>query len=128
MNSKEYTPVAFFKLCPEQPRHSLNRCLYIFVIFSYPTFGNPRIPHFSDVPTLPIRGGSLASVCFFFGGILHSLDKVMKYSDFNSHTKRRSELAGGTCSQRLHLSIQILEGLVSILFPMNKENEQNNAP
>ena len=45
-----------------------------FVINAYPTFGNPKMPHFRDVPTRPIRGGSLTSVCFFFGGIFHSAE------------------------------------------------------
>ena len=39
---------------------------------SYPTFGSPTMPHLSDVPKRPKRGGGLAEAAasFFFGGIL----------------------------------------------------------
>ena len=47
------------------------------LIYTYPTFGNPTIPHFNEVPTLPIRPGFFSSTCFFFGGIL-SLYKIAK--------------------------------------------------
>jgi hypothetical protein len=37
----------------------------------FPTFGKPTMPHFSDVPKRPIRGGAfVAPSSFFFGGIL----------------------------------------------------------
>lgn len=35
----------------------------------FPTFGSPTIPHFSDVPNLPIKGVGFSS-SFFLGGIL----------------------------------------------------------
>jgi len=35
---------------------------------TYPTFGRPTIPHFSEVPNRPINGVGFSS-SFFFGGI-----------------------------------------------------------
>lgn len=43
--------------------------LHARIQLTYPTFGSPTIPHFSDVPNLPIKGVGFSS-SFFLGGIL----------------------------------------------------------
>lgn len=37
---------------------------------TYPTFGSPTIPHFSDVPNLPRREGAASASFLCLGGIL----------------------------------------------------------
>ena len=45
---------------------------YLLMSTTYPTFGSPTMPHFSEVPNLPSRGPcpSDSEVVLFFGGML----------------------------------------------------------
>ena len=52
---------------------------------TYPTFGRPTIPHFSEVPNRPINGVGFSS-SFFFGGILER-NETEKYRRNNLLSK-----------------------------------------
>lgn len=45
----------------------------------FPTFGNPTIPIFSEVPNLPMIGGGLIPSPPFFGGIVQWVDDHAGY-------------------------------------------------
>lgn len=55
--------------------------------WNYPTLGSPTIPHFREVPNLPIKGVRFSS-SFFLGGIfkMAEMDKYLAKNEFSKLT------------------------------------------
>lgn len=61
--------------------------------WTYPTLGSPTIPHFREVPNLPIKGVGFSS-SFFLGGIfkMAEMEKYLEKNEFSKLTTVNANL------------------------------------